>query len=76
MRPSSQHGSHESYCYTTLLSVGACFKGCYFVSFILAGGDTAKMGHFVVSAAVNVRVGKSIKQPTGRGEYRSDIRSI
>ena len=50
MRPSSQHGSHESYCYTTLLSVGACFQGCYFVSFILAGGDTAKMGHFVVSA--------------------------
>ena len=32
MRPSSQHGSHESYCYTTLLSVGACFQGCYFVS--------------------------------------------
>ena len=24
--------------------------GCYFVSLILAGGDTAKMGHFVVSA--------------------------
>ena len=30
------------------------------------------MGHFVVSAAVNVRVGKNIKQPGGR-EYRSDI---
>ena len=30
------------------------------------------MGHFVVSAAVNVRVGKNIKQPAGR-EYRSDI---
>ena len=30
------------------------------------------MGHFVVSAAVNVRVGKNIKQPAGRGEYRSD----
>ena len=96
MRPSSQHGSHESYCYTTLLSVGACFQGCYFVSFILAGGDTAwrisqpvltteftsadyfgsedspKMGHFVVSAAVDVRVGKNIKQPAGRGEYKSD----
>ena len=27
-----------------------CFQSCYFVSFILAGGDTAKMGHFVVSA--------------------------
>ena len=24
------------------------------------------MGHFVVSAAVNVRVGKNIKQPAGR----------
>ena len=34
----------------TLLSVVACFQGCYFVLFILAGGDTAKMGHFVVSA--------------------------
>ena len=34
------------------------------------------MGHFVVSvvsAAVNVRVGKNIKQPAGRGEYTSDI---
>ena len=31
-----------------------------------------KMGRFVVSAAVNVRVGKNIKQPAGRGEYRSD----
>ena len=30
------------------------------------------MGHFVVSAAVNVHVGKNIKQPAGRGEYRSD----
>ena len=30
------------------------------------------MGHFVVSAAVNVRVGKNIKQPAGRGEYRSN----
>ena len=29
------------------------------------------MGHFVVSAAVDVRVGKNIKQPAGRGEYRS-----
>ena len=29
------------------------------------------MGHFVVSAAVNVRVGKNIKQPAGK-EYRSD----
>ena len=28
------------------------------------------MGHFVVSAAVDVRVGKNIKQPAGRGEYR------
>ena len=28
-----------SRCYTTLLSVGACFQGCYSVSFILAGGD-------------------------------------
>ena len=34
----------------TLLSVGACFQGSYFVSFILAGGDTAKMEHFVISA--------------------------
>ena len=31
------------------------------------------MGHFVVSAAVNVRAGKNIKQPAGRGKYRSDI---
>ena len=33
------------------------------------------MGHFVVNAAVNVRVpvGENIKQPAGRGEYRSDI---
>ena len=30
------------------------------------------MGHFVVSAAVNVRVGKNIEQPASRGEYRSD----
>ena len=30
------------------------------------------MGHFVVSAAVDVRVGKNIEQPAGRGEYRSD----
>ena len=30
------------------------------------------MGHFVVSAAVNVWVGKNIKQPAGRGEYRSN----
>ena len=30
------------------------------------------MGHFVVSAAVNVRVGKNIKQAAGRGEYRSN----
>ena len=35
--------------------------------------DSPKMGHFVVSSAVNVRVGKNIKQPAGRGEYRSDI---
>ena len=34
--------------------------------------DSPKMGHFVVSAAVKVRVGKNIKQPAGRGEYRSD----
>ena len=36
------------------------------------------MRHFVVSAAVKVRVGKNIKQPAGRGEYTSDtyIRSI
>ena len=33
--------------------------------------DSPKMGHFVVSAAVSVRVGKNIKQPAGRGEYRS-----
>ena len=34
--------------------------------------DSPKMGHFVVSAAVNVRVEKNTKQPAGRGEYRSD----
>ena len=34
--------------------------------------DSPKMGHFVVIAVVNVRVGKNIKQPAGRGEYRSN----
>ena len=38
VRPSSQHGSHESYCYTTLLTVLASRV----VSFILAGGDMAR----------------------------------
>ena len=37
--------------------------------------DSPKMGHFVVSAAVHVRVGKNIKQPAGRGEYRSNTYS-